>query len=114
MGRLERADAGPARAALARRRAAPSAKGGPSTTISSTSAAASAANAAAPGAAICLADGTYGKLSRYDARGLRAGSHKVTVRAYDTAGQLATDSVAVRVKSKARAHSAASSRSRSA
>jgi hypothetical protein len=52
---------------------------------------------------------------RYDARNLRAGSHKVTVRAYDTAGQLATDSVTVRVKTtKARAHSAASSRSRSA
>ena len=52
---------------------------------------------------------------RYDARSLRSGSHKVTVRAYDTAGQLATDSVTVRVKTtKARAHSAASSRSRSA
>jgi hypothetical protein len=53
--------------------------------------------------------------ARYDTRSLRAGSHKVTVRAYDTAGQLATDSVTVRVKAtKARAQSAASSRSRSA
>jgi Bacterial Ig domain len=53
--------------------------------------------------------------ARYDARAMRAGTHKVTVRAYDTAGQLATDSVTVRVKTtKARAHSAASSRSRSA
>jgi Big-like domain-containing protein len=52
--------------------------------------------------------------TRYDPRGLRAGSHKVTVRAYDTAGQLATDSVTVRVKTKARAHSASRSRSRSA
>jgi hypothetical protein len=52
--------------------------------------------------------------ARYDARSLRAGSHKVTVRAYDTAGQLATDSVTVRVKTKARTHSASSNRSRSA
>jgi Bacterial Ig domain len=52
--------------------------------------------------------------ARYDARGLRVGSHRVTVRAYDTAGQLATDSVTVRVKGNARAQSAASSRSRSA
>ena len=52
--------------------------------------------------------------ARYDARNLRAGSHKVTVRAYDAAGQLATDSVTIRVKTKARAHSAASNRSRSA
>jgi hypothetical protein len=52
--------------------------------------------------------------ARYDARSLRAGSHKVTVRAYDTAGQLAMDSVTVRVKTKARAHSASSNRSRSA
>ncbi|HEY6594383.1 MAG TPA: Ig-like domain-containing protein [Asanoa sp.] len=52
--------------------------------------------------------------ARYDARNLRAGSHKVSVRAYDTAGQLATDSVTVRVKTKGRAHSAASNRSRSA
>jgi Bacterial Ig domain len=52
--------------------------------------------------------------ARYDARTLRAGSHKVTVRAYDSAGQLATDSVTVRVKTKGRAHSAASNRSRSA
>jgi hypothetical protein len=52
--------------------------------------------------------------ARYDATNLRAGSHKVTVRAYDGAGQVATDSVAVRIKAKARAHSAASSRSRSA
>jgi hypothetical protein len=51
--------------------------------------------------------------ARYDAGNLRAGSHKVTVRAYDTAGQLATDTVTVRIKAKARAHSAASSRSRS-
>ena len=33
------------------------------TTVSSTSAAASAVNDAAPGATICLADGTYGKLT---------------------------------------------------
>jgi hypothetical protein len=52
--------------------------------------------------------------ARYDVRELRAGSHKVTVRAYDSAGQLATDSVTVRVRTRARAHSAASSRSRSA
>jgi Big-like domain-containing protein/parallel beta helix pectate lyase-like protein len=52
--------------------------------------------------------------ARYDTRSLRAGSHKVTVRAYDTAGQLATDSVTVRVKTRARAHSASSNRARSA
>ena len=52
--------------------------------------------------------------ARYDARNLRAGSHKVSVRAYDAASQLATDSVTIRVKTKARAHSAASNRSRSA
>jgi Bacterial Ig domain len=52
--------------------------------------------------------------ARYDASSLRAGSHKVTVRAYDAAGQVASDSVTVRIKTKARAHSAASSRSRSA
>jgi hypothetical protein len=51
--------------------------------------------------------------ARYDADNLRAGSHKVTVRAYDTAGQVATDTVTVRIKAKARAHSAARSRSRS-
>jgi hypothetical protein len=56
----------------------------------------------------------------YDARSLRPGSHKVMVRAYDNAGQLASDSVTVRVKTKARArsakvraHSSARSRSRS-
>jgi hypothetical protein len=56
----------------------------------------------------------------YDARRLRTGSHKVMVRAYDSAGQLASDSVTVRVKTKARArsarvrtHSEARSRSRS-
>jgi len=52
--------------------------------------------------------------ARYDAGSLRAGSHKVTVRAYDTSGQLASDTATVRIKGKARAHSAASSRSRSA
>jgi hypothetical protein len=88
------------------RRAAPAAEEAHRfTTVSSTSAAASAVNAGAPGATVCVADGTYGKLTLNASKAAPG----VTIRA-----EHPTDSVTVRVRTKARAQSAASRRSRSA